>query len=370
MMKICILVTNIFGVGGCERVTVNLANAFCHKYNVHLISVFNRENRIKEELDKRVKVYYIVKGEMQLRYCYNQACKNINRKLREIQPDITLFINASTYIFLPVLRGIRTKSIACEHTNLNNKFHTSSILKKIVRAYAAATCDKIVTLTREDMINYQNKYRLKRNKVTYIYNWIEPEIFDNYKIQDGENKRILSVGRFDRVKGYELLVEVAYRLMKKNEDWQWHIYGSGDENYQKEIEALILEKGLQERLIIKRPETTIYQRYPEYSLLVLTSYYEGLPMVLLEAKACGLPIVAFECPTGPSEIIINDRNGYLVPCYDVEKMVNCIESLIRDASKIQEFSQFAHDNIYKFDKENILERWDNLFEELVEERTN
>lgn len=367
MKRICILVTNIFSIGGCERVAQNLANSFCEKYEVCLISIFNRGEEQIEKIDKRIKIYSVINGEKKLRYCFFDTCRKLNQLLSEIQPDITLLINASTYIFLLAFIGIKSKKVACEHTNLKNKFHTSTLLKKVSRLCAVLSCDKIVTLTREDMINYRKKYHLPEDKVIYIYNWIEKENLKYFKVQDGSRKKIISVGRFDKVKGYELLVDIAEKILNNHKDWQWHIYGAGDLKYKKLIQYKICEKNLTEQLIIMEPTNSIYQMYSEYSFLVLTSYYEGLPMVLLESKACGLPAVAFDCPTGPNEIIVNNENGYLVSCYDAKEMVEKIEKLINNKNILHEFSVASNKNLDKFDKDNILDKWDGLFDKLVKE---
>lgn len=364
MKRICILVSDVFSVGGCERVAVNLANSFCEKYKVSLISGFNRGKKGVYKLDPRVDVFYVVCGDTRLRNCYIKACKKLNKILSLISPDVTLLINTSSYVFLPAFWKIKTKCIACEHTNLKNEFHTSSFLKKIERLCAVLKCDKIVTLTKADVQNYISKYNISNQRVLNIYNWIEPEILNYYKVQDGESKKIISVGRFDKVKGYEMLVEIAKVVLNKHTDWKWHIYGAGENEYKEKIKQKIFEYHLEDKLILKEPINSIYEKYSEYSFLVLTSYYEGLPMALLEAKACGLPTIAFSCPTGPNEIIVDKKDGYLIPCYNISIMIDRIESLIMSKDKIHEFSGNSHKNIEKFEKSNILNQWEQLFEEL------
>ena len=96
----------------------------------------------------------------------------------------------------------------------------------------------------------------------------------------------------------------------------------------------------------------------------MTSYYEGLPMVLLEAKANSLPIVSFDCYTGPSEIIRNDVDGYLIKNDDINEMIEKINLLIYDSEKRQKFSKNSRGNINKFKKEKIIKKWKELFEEI------
>lgn len=368
MIKICIVASNMFQFGGAERVAANLANCFCEKYEIVLISTFGDDQPIVYSLNSRVKFYYITNKNVRLRYCYIQACKKLNRILREIRPDITLLVHASTYIFLPAFWKIETKFVACEHMNLENKFSTASLGSKIKRLYAVLRCDRIVTLTQADKDNYVEKYHVSDEKVESIYNWIEPEILNYFKVRDGQARKIISVGRFDPVKGYERVVEIAREVLTKHADWEWHIYGAGDNRYREEIQQMIERYCLENRLVICEPIRAIYEQYSEYSFLVLTSYYEGLPMVLLEAKACGLPAVSFSCPTGPDEIIADGINGYLIPCYDIDVMKNKIEDLISNSDKILEFSQNSHFDIEKFQRSVVLNQWERMFDSLMGER--
>lgn len=368
MIKICLVVTDMFHFGGAERVAANLANSFCEKYEITLISTFGNDQPIAYSLDQRIKFFYIVNKNTRLRYCYISACRKLNKILNEICPEITLLVHASTYVFLPSFWKVKTKCVACEHMNLKNKFSTASLGSKIKRFCAVLKCNKIVTLTQADKENYIKKYHFAGHKVVSIYNWIEPETLNYFKVRDGHEKKIITVGRFDPVKGYEMLVEVANEVLHKHTDWVWHIYGAGDSGYKYKIQQMIEKYRLENRLVIKEPVKAIYEKYSEYSFFVLTSYYEGLPMVLLEAKACGLPVISFASPTGPDEIVIDGKNGNLVPCYDIAAMINKTVDLMNNSEKIQEFSQNSYLNIEKFQRNKILNQWEQLFNSLMGER--
>lgn len=367
MKKICILVSNIYAVGGCERVAANLANSFCERYEVIVINGFDRQEQEVYSLDSGVRIISLIEGKTHLRSCYFKAIKKLHNILVTLKPDVTLLINTGTYVFLPAFWKTKTKCVACEHTNLKNKFHTTSLISKLERLYAVWRCDKIVTLTFSDKKNYEKKYKISPDKVVNIYNWIDSEIYKYHKVQSDNKKRILSVGRFDPVKGYDILIEVALKVLPNHKDWEWHIYGAGDNEYKEDIIQKIRKNNLDKQLILKKPEKSIYKKYSEYSFLVLTSYYEGLPMVLLEAKACGLPAISFSCPTGPDEIIRDGINGYLIPCYCINDMVERIDNLITCEKELQELSQNTQIDIEKFDKNTIMSQWIKLFDELTME---
>ena len=161
-------------------------------------------------------------------------------------------------------------------------------------------------------------------------------------------------------KGYDMLMKVAKKVLPDYPDWQWHLYGTGDqfEWLQQEVKNCHLES----QVILKGNVKDAYQHYPEYALLVLPSYREGLPLVLLEAKACGLPMVSFDVTTGPREIIEDGRDGYLVPTYDLEQMAARIEELIDNLELRIRFSAHTKENLNKFQKEKIYEQWKDLIE--------
>lgn len=361
-MKIGLIVTDISKVGGCERVAVNMANGLVGKNNIDIISIFQR-TAIPYDINNGIRVFILQEGFVRFR----QNMRKILMKMREIikteQYDILCFINSGTYIVSFGLIGLKVKKIGCEHTNLCNKYHTKSLMQKFLRKWSTIYFDHIVTLTDADKNEYQRKYRI--NKVTRIYNWIPESVVNYHKKADINSHKIISVGRFDRVKGYENLVTVANKILHKHTDWEWHIYGSGDSKYREEIVQQIIDVGIEDKLIIHEAVDNIYEKYCESSILVLTSYYEGLPMVLLESLAFNLPMVAFDCKTGPNEIINNDVTGYLIPCYDLECMETKINYLIENETIRKKMANQCHYFYDKFEIKNVIIEWEKLFEKIV-----
>ena len=121
---------------------------------------------------------------------------------------------------------------------------------------------------------------------------------------------------------------------------------------------------MSDRLTLKGNALNIYELYPEYSFLVMTSRYEGFPMVLLEAAAKSLPLISFDIETGPNEIIIDDVNGYLIDANNSDAMVEKIDALICDSEKRKELSKNAYDTALKFSVERICEQWYKLLENM------
>lgn len=177
-------------------------------------------------------------------------------------------------------------------------------------------------------------------------------------------KRIVTVGRADPVKGYEMLIQIAQIVQPFLKGWEWHIWGDFSGEYGLEIMKKSREKGLDNFVFFKGTAENMYEKYKEYSLYVMTSLYEGLPMVLLEAKANKLPIISFDCLTGPSEIIRDSIDGELIPVGDIENMAKSIILLANNPDKLNQYSDKTSDNLEKFSLESISRQWEKLLHSL------
>ena len=164
------------------------------------------------------------------------------------------------------------------------------------------------------------------------------------------------------VKGFDMLCDVANKVLHDNPDWKWIILGEGEER--KLLERKIKEYGLENKLILKGNVSNVEDYYKSSSIFVMTSRFEGLPMTLLEAKSYGLPIVSFDCLTGPSDIVDNNKNGYLIEQNNVNDMVCKINKIIEDKNLIKKFSNNSKYNIDKFDIDTVIKKWMKTMEEI------
>ena len=249
------------------------------------------------------------------------------------------------------------------HFNKGHRLHRKEYnfitkLKNILvtkyEEYVLKKYDKIIVLTNEDKEKWNEKYSIE-----VIYN---PLTFFPQNISNLKNKKIISVGRLEEQKGYDILIDVWNIVSKKYPDWILEIYGEGSEreNLQNKINKLGLEKSF----LLKGATKDIQDKYLESSIYVMSSRYEGMPMVLLEAMACGLPIVSFNCPCGPKDIIKDKEDGFLIPFGDIELMAEKIEELIIDEEKRKLFGKNAKRNVQRFSQDKIMNQWQELFENL------
>src|SRR5690606_29701346 len=176
-------------------------------------------------------------------------------------------------------------------------------------------------------------------------------------------KQVISVGRLVYEKGYDLLIRSWKIVTEKHPDWQLVIYyGSGE--LKDQLDALIGQLGLKNSLSIKPPVQNIVDKYLDSSIYVMSSRKEPFGMVLIEAMACGLPVVAYDCPDGPAEIITPGEDGFLVENEDVEKMAEKIILLIEDEKLRKELGENARKNVQRFAADVIMQKWEDLFTKL------
>ena len=350
MKNIGILVYDISLTGGAEKVAIKLSESLSSTFNVHMISIFDEKNF--KQKSNRVN-YYVISKKTKIITSHIILLSNaLKRYLKNNSIDILFAITAgvNTVALLASL-GLKTKVVYCEHSNLENKSYGK---KHELRQFLGAKySDKIVTLTERDKTNFINKYDIPKDKVWVIPNWFDLSIKEVKYNQ--KSKKIISVGRLEQVKGYDMLVDVAQKVFKKHPDWHWDIYGEG--SYHEKIQGWIEDRNLKTFVTLKGNSNNLQDIYNNYSFFVMTSYYEGLPLSLLEAQSFKLPIVSFDSPTGPAEIVLNDENGYIVPTYDIEEMSKKIIFLIESLDTRINFSKKSQNNLKKYSKDEILSKW-------------
>jgi glycosyltransferase involved in cell wall biosynthesis len=176
-------------------------------------------------------------------------------------------------------------------------------------------------------------------------------------------KRVMAVGRYVYQKGFDLLLQAWSIAEKTHPDWQLAVFGDGDRTqYQKQMRELGIDSN---RCHLNGPTSNIQQEYVNSSLFVFSSRFEGFGMVLIEAMACGLPVVSFACPCGPKDIVTDGVDGILVENGNIEAMADALSRLMNDESLRRSMSQSGRNNVKRFNIEQIADRWRILFESIV-----
>jgi glycosyltransferase involved in cell wall biosynthesis len=176
----------------------------------------------------------------------------------------------------------------------------------------------------------------------------------------------MSVGRFENVKGFDILIEAVSLIKDECVGWKFRIFGDGSEK--ERLSVLIDQKRLEGIVEIMPAVRDIENEYCNSSMYVLPSRRESFGMAILEAKSCGLPVVSFDCPSGPAEIVRNEVDGILVESGNVEALSQAILKLIKDPQLRQKYGQEAIKDVERFSPKSIFKIWEKLFTKLTKDQ--
>lgn len=359
MKKICIFNESISRSGGIERVTVNLANMWMKQgYDVEVITLDNCITPFYD-LDAYVNVRTLdlnVKDESQNRvYIFGMAIWRLRKIIKQEKYDFLISIWTSrALIGILSTIGTMTKVIACEHIAYEKANFPFYMLRYILYPFA----DAIISLTQRDML----KYKKLNNNSYVVENYLDDDFF--LEVNKDRSKIVLSVGRQTEQKGFDLLLRAWYEIYSKYPEWKLVIVGDDtiDVKYAKYIKKQRCELNLEKSVVIMPAQKNMLDLYRKASIYTMASRYEGLPLVLVEAMATGLPVISFDCPTGPKEIIINDNIGVLVENGNIEELSNAIEKLILDENKRLELAINSRKSaIGKYSRKVIADKWEVVF---------
>lgn len=373
MKKVSILALHL-GYGGIEKCIVNLANLICNDYDVEIITTYKLDDEPAFDLNKNVKVRYLIDK-------YKPNREEWKNSIKKIKP-IT-FIKES-YKSIRVLSLRRSKTIEaikkCDSDiiistrDLFNKWLGKYGLKKSYRigwehnhhhndvnyierlVKSCANLDKLV-LVSDSLRNFYKKEMKDKNikcKCVYIPNMIDtiPS-----KTSTLKKKNIISVGRFSREKGFLDLIEVFKLINKKRPEWHLDLVGDGAEK-NKIVDMIYVNKLVNNVTVhgfLKRKE--IDKLLHESSIYMMTSYTESFGIVLVEAMAHGIPCVAFTSAEGANDLITNGKNGYLIENRDFEKMADKVIELIDNYGERSSLGKNSREFSLNYTEDNIKDNW-------------
>lgn len=380
-MKIVYCIKNITNGGGSERVVSNKANYLTREgYDVSIISVESTPNQPFFHFDSRIKFYslgcdsiYKFKHRKTLKWFdikrYKKPfLKRLKPILEEIKPDITisLFDEYTPYTYMVndgskkilefhFAKHKNAQYLAKLEKNAMGRLITHYYRRKIYNI--TSHFDKFVVLTEEDKKAWGNLKNIITipNALTFI-----PEIHS-----DLQAKRIVAMGRFTRQKQFDILIKIWSKIADKYPDWKLSIFGNGDA---KKFTDLAEELGVSQSVEILAATKDVEGEFCKSSIYALTSKYEGFGMVLVEAMSCGLPVVSFSCKSGPSDIIRNGEDGFLIPPGNTDLFAEKLSLLIEDYELRHKMGEAGSQNVLRFTEEEVMPKWINLFNSLVNEK--
>ena len=351
MRRILLIVNDIYFKGGGEKVASYIASWYASLGDsVCILSMSTMSQTVTMySLHSKVVVKFlnVVNTKISSKFIiYNR----LRKFLKDNSFDFILGIGTYANVLLGLINVPNGKKIGCEHSS----FHNVSWIWKCLRKISYRNLDAAVVLTKTDLSAMQN---LNPNTFVIPNSVPMPEQKASLK-----PKRILSIGRFYYIKGFDIMLDVYKEFVQCQPDWELVIIGEGPD------ERLLLDKimslGIQDKVKLVPPTDNIGKEYLSASIYLMTSRSEGLPMVLLEAQSYGVPMISFDCNTGPRDIIIDGYNGFLIPVGDTEKMVSCLLQLSKDDALRHKMGNNAIRNAEKFFPEKIFAMWNNLFSSL------
>lgn len=333
MKSIGIILGNITNPSGTERAVANLTNILCALgYNVVIISLYSSGGKCYYPLAKGVKIIHSgfqVNPIHKRIMSYLRYPSFIKSVVRNEDLAAVLATGHQSNSLLVFVTG-KVKKIGCEHMN----YDAAPFYSKIFRRICYPLLDAVVCLTNGDAKRYKF---IRRERLFVIPNSLS---FDCETLSTCEAKRMIAAGRLTKQKGFDLLLDAAVLMKSELPDWHLDIFGEGEEK--KELMHKILELNLGDFVSINKTTPNIKAEFIKSSIYVMSSRYEGLPMVLIEAQECGLPVVSFDCPNGPSDVIENGKTGYVVPLYDIKALAEKTVVLAKNEGMRKQFGREAN----------------------------
>ena len=297
----------------------------------------------------------------------NQALKKLLTKtIHQIDPDIVIGVARFAADIVTTIKCRAKKIIECHEARpfimadmegnraLVSRLYTNLILKKRYFRMIERHADVVVTLTEGDSHLWK---KARHVEVIPNFSTMAVSTMACYK-----NKRVIAVGRLSAEKGYDRLLKIWERVSPQHQDWSLEFFGNGKLHHM--LTNMIHDLQLL-NVTINPPTPHISEEYSKSAICVMTSHFEGFPLVLLEAIRHGLPCIAFDCPFGPASIIKDGICGYLIEENSIEQYAQKLSLLMAQEDIWKSLSKEAIKRGEDFSVETVMNRWRQLFEDLA-----
>ena len=383
-LKIAYITPQLYTADGVARVLTMKANYFAEKFSyditiiltegknkplfyqlsdkIHVINLdLNFEDLWHQPFLKKVIIY------LKKQRKYKQL---LTKELMRIKPDITVSLLRREINFINDIKDgsikIGEMHVLRSHYRNFEKNDTNFIKEVFSKFWMHRLIGKLKRLER--MIVLTEKDCTAWTELDNVISIPNPLPFMPKDISPLTEKRVIAVGRYYQEKGFDLLLESWAKIYKTHPEWRLEIYGDGDKDNYEEIRDTL---GIPANCCILNGRTNnIEQEYLNSSIYVCSSRFEGFGMVIIEAMACGLAVVSFDCPWGPSSILAHNEDGILVEDGNTEHLADAIASLMDNPYKLKTLAEKAIVNVQRFQMDKIANQWKELFDSLIIQPTN
>ncbi|MDY6933070.1 MAG: glycosyltransferase [Spirochaetota bacterium] len=367
--KLLFVIPSLAG-GGAERVLLTLFNNLSNeKYEISLV-LFIKQGKFLNELPPDINIIDIDKMS---RWDFFNLIFRLRKVIKDIKPAsiIGMYYYSSIIAVLSCLFiNDRPKIIVCEHGSHSAFLPTTRArhLKKLLMKFSYRKADKIVAISQHMKENLIVDLKLKPANITVINNPIPVKLIKeqaldsiaddllNYK----KGQIIISLGRLTQQKRFDRLIR-AFSLVLQQKEVYLIILGQGE--LLNDLQNLVDELNVKKFVRFLGFKDNPFAWLSKADIFVLSSDWEGLPMVILEAMACGTPVIATDCPTGPKEIIINGENGFLVQMNDEKALAEAMLALLKDGNLRNKISKKGELRAEDFRTEIIIPQYEKLFDQ-------
>ena len=383
--KVFILLVSAWGMGGTIRAAINLAGYLAADNDVEILSTYRR----------RAEPYFAFGDGVEVTALDNEragATPLLQRPVRALlrgvpsalypPADIRMH-NHSLWTDVRLVRRLRRSrghliatrpglnilaaelavpglvTVGVEQMNLRS--HGKRLRRAMIRRYRRL--DGLAVLTSDDMEDYERAFNGGAPPMWRIPNTvrdIEPPQADM------SARRIFAAGRYTSQKGYDMLIPAFAPVAEKHPDWELKLCGRGV--WTQKLERMVEELGLAGRVTLAGPTDDIPAEMAQASVYVLSSRYEGFPLVLIEAMSKGMAVVAFDCPTGPADIVADHENGILVPPKDVAGLTAGLMEMVEDEELRRRCGAAAVETARGYTMSAVGPRWDEMLQHLSQQR--
>lgn len=377
--KICYCAPAIYSAGGVERVVSIKASYFAevYHYDVTIIVTEGKDRDCFFPLSDKVKVVNLNLGFEELwkasfikkvflylkkQYKYRRMLKS---ELMRIRPDITISVLRREINFINSIPD-GSRKIGELHVNRSNYRNFTSRDSNFVKRFFARfwmndllkhlrKLDRMVVLTEDAKRDWPELSNVKLIP--------DPIPFKVDQVSNLSSKRVVSIGRYAYEKGNDLLLKAWSKVEKSCKDWTLDIYGMGNQApYQELMQKLKIDET---RCHLHGSLTNVKDVYLNSAVFALPSRFEGFGLVIIEAIACGVPVVVFDCENGPRNIIRNNQDGILVRPFIVDDYADCLLRLMRNDQLRTQMGNRAYESSKRYSIDDIAMQWKNLFDEVM-----